>query len=148
MPLEGLIFHSDGGGQYYDKGFLKLTGQHKLVNSMCEFAWENGKAERINGVIKNNYLKHRKISTYAELVIEVDRCVFLYNQDKPHIKLQRKSPIEFEKYYLCNGQKTEGEKSATENNSLPRGCSSPWVSGQKTFGSNIAMEYNKISSGL
>ena len=32
---EGLIFHSDGGGQYYDDNFLTLTGKYKMVNSMC-----------------------------------------------------------------------------------------------------------------
>ena len=82
-----LIFHSDGGGQYFDKEFLKLTSLHQFKNSMCEFAWENGQAERINGVIKNNYLIHRTIKSYEELVTEVDRTVYLYNHDKPHIKL-------------------------------------------------------------
>ncbi|RYY10723.1 MAG: DDE domain-containing protein, partial [Chitinophagaceae bacterium] len=93
---EGLIFHSDGGGQYYDKEFLNLTRKYQMANSMCEFAWENGKAERINGVIKNNYLKHRKIRTFNDLVKEVDRSVKLYNFDKPHIGLQRLTPIKFE----------------------------------------------------
>jgi putative transposase len=94
--LEGLIFHSDGGGQYYDKAFLALTADYKIKNSMCEYAWENGKAERVNGVIKNNYLKHRKIRNYKELVKEVDRAVLLYDREKPHIKLQRRTPITFE----------------------------------------------------
>jgi len=35
---------------------------------MCIYPWENGKSERLNGIIKNNYLKHRKIATYQELV--------------------------------------------------------------------------------
>lgn len=95
--LQGLIFHSDGGGQYYDRAFLTVTNAQKIRNSMCEFAWENGKAERINGVIKNNYLKHRKINNYSDLTKEVDRSVRLYNEDKPHIELQRRSPITFEK---------------------------------------------------
>ena len=64
---------------------------------MCEYAWENGKAERINGVIKNNYLEHRHITTFKQLVREVDRSVQLYNHEKPHIMLKRKSPIQFEK---------------------------------------------------
>ena len=64
---------------------------------MCEFAWENGKAERINGVIKNNYLKHRRIRNLNELIKEVDRSVKLYNFDKPHIGLQRLTPIKFER---------------------------------------------------
>ena len=63
---------------------------------MCQYPWENGKAERINGVIKNNYLQHRNITTFSELIREVDRSVQLYNHEKPHIKLKRKTPIQFE----------------------------------------------------
>ena len=95
--VEGMIFHSDGGGQYYDKDFLKLTKQYKIKNSMCEYAYENGKAERINGVIKNNYLKHFTIKTFAELKKEVDRSVALYNNEKPHKALHYKTPVEYEK---------------------------------------------------
>lgn len=62
---EDMIFHSDGGGQYYDKAFLKLTEAYKMSNSMCAYAYENGKAERINGVIKNNYLVHRNIKSFS-----------------------------------------------------------------------------------
>ncbi len=104
----GLIIQSDGGGQYYAKEFLRFTGRNKIINSMCEYAWENGKAERLNGVIKNNYLKHRVINSFEELQKEVDRSVFLYNYEKPHIKLQRKTPIEFENSYICIGQQTSG----------------------------------------
>lgn len=112
--LEGLIFHSDGGGQYYDKAFIRLTQQHKINNSMCEYPWENGKVERLNGVIKNNYLKHRKINSFNELVKEVDRNVQLYNEQKPHIKLNRKTPLEFENHYICEGKKSkEGEGGST-----------------------------------
>lgn len=67
---------------------------------MCEYAWQNGKAERLNGVIKNNYLKHRDINSYTVLVKEVDRAVKLYNEEKPHISLGRKTPSNFESNYL------------------------------------------------
>ena len=114
--IVNLIFHSDGGGQYYDKEFLKLTSFYDIKNSMCEYPWENGKAERINGIIKNNYLNHRNITSYESLVKEVDRSVSLYNQDKPHIELKRKSPIEFENNYLCTEQKTSGSSIASKCN--------------------------------
>lgn len=104
--LEGLIFHSDGGGQYYSREFLALTKSKKIANSMCEYAWENGKAERINGVIKNNYLRHRNIKSLSELIKEVDRSVNLYNLDKPHSSLGRKSPITFENELLFLNQQT------------------------------------------
>ncbi|MDD3740756.1 MAG: IS3 family transposase [Bacteroidales bacterium] len=98
--LSGLIFHSDGGGQYYAKEFLKITEDLGIVNSMCKHAYENGKAERINGVIKNNYLRHKHIDSFKKLVKEVDRAVQLYNYEKPHIALERKSPIQFENNLL------------------------------------------------
>ena len=101
---DALIFHSDGGGQYYDKDFLVLTKKYKIRNSMCQYPWENGKAERINGIIKNNYLVHRIINSFEQLQIEVDRSVLLYNTEKPHIKLQRKSPIQFENDYFCKAK--------------------------------------------
>lgn len=108
--IKGLIFHSDGGGQYYDKEFLQLTNENDIVNSMCEYAWENGKAERINGVIKNNYLKHKVIENFKELCKEVDRSVELYNREKPHIKLNRNTPINFENKYIWADKKSdEGE---------------------------------------
>lgn len=98
--LTGLIFHSDGGGQYYDKGFLALTARAGITNSMCAYPWDNGMAERLNGVIKNNYLKHRKIVSFSDLVKEVDRSVLLYNNDKPHAGLKRKTPFQVEKEWL------------------------------------------------
>lgn len=140
QEISGLIFHSDGGGQYYDEAFKKLTAKNKMTNSMCEYPWENGKAERINGIIKNNYLKYRKINNFDELVKEVDRTVQLYNNDKPHSRLKRITPINFEKLYICKGQKTDGDKSTTELKTQPEGLYSPSGSGQKTSESNITLE--------
>lgn len=93
---ENIIFHSDGGGQYYDKDFLALTEKYKFRNSMCEYPQDNGVAERINGVIKNNYLKHWKTTSYAQLVKNVDRAVTLYNNEKPHKFLKYRTPLEIE----------------------------------------------------
>ena len=92
----GVIFHSDGGGQFYDKEFLKITAQYRFANSMCEFAYQNGKAERLNGIIKNNYLKHMDCSTKSKLMKNLDRSVYLYNEQKPHKSLKYSTPIEFE----------------------------------------------------
>ncbi len=108
--LNGLIFHSDGGRQYGAKEFLDVT--EDFLHSMCVAPWENGKAERINGVIKNNYLSYRTITNYETLVKEVDRSVYLYNYEKPHCKLQRKSPISFEKSIYLQNQNPEEKKSS------------------------------------
>ena len=136
-----IVFHSDGGGQYYDKAFLKLTQKADIINSMCEYPWQNGKVERLNGVIKNNYLIHRDINSFEELKKEVDRAVLLYNNEKPHIELQRRTPIQFEKDYLCNGQQSDGEKSTTElATQNPVGFSALWAEDNNPSGSNITHE--------
>lgn len=102
MSLEGLIFHSDGGGQYYSKDFLKLTRKEKIVNSMGKSCYENAMAESLNGVIKNKYLRHRNINSLRDLTRELDRTVVLYNTDKPHSALQRMTPIAYEKKWLSS----------------------------------------------
>jgi hypothetical protein len=124
--LEGLIFHSDGGGQYYCKKFLDITGSMKIKNSMCEYAWENGTVERLNGVIKNNYLKHRQIGSFDDLKKEVDRAVQLYNCDKPHKALKRKTPQMFEMELLLLQQQPKLKMTKSfDANYQSQGASSP-----------------------
>jgi len=120
--LTGLILHSDGGGQYYAGIFLKLTQAYEIKNSMCKYPWENPYAERINGIIKNNYLQHRSIDSFQKLIKEVDRSVNLYNNDKPHKCLKRLTPVEYENRILALGKQSDGDKSATEDeNQKPEG---------------------------
>ena len=63
---------------------------------MCEYAYENGKAERLNGTIKNNYLNHYMINSFKQLEEKVDLAVTLYNRDRPHKALNYQSPIKYE----------------------------------------------------
>jgi transposase InsO family protein len=57
VNLKGSIIHSDGGGQYYCNEFKALTKSLEMINSMTEEkVYENSHAERLNGIIKNNYL--------------------------------------------------------------------------------------------
>ena len=97
-PEPGLIFHSDGGGQYYSNAFKNLTRSKGIKNSMGTTPYENPNAERINGTIKNSYLRHYDPRTYTDLVKQTARAVRNYN-DRPHASLKRVSPTEFEKMY-------------------------------------------------
>lgn len=99
MPQD-LIFHSDGGGQYYCKEFIVMLRELGIRSSMAETVYENSKAERINGVIKNSYLKRWSIRTMQELAQSVDRAVRAYNSEKPHSSLGLHTPIEFEENIL------------------------------------------------
>jgi len=99
QSLDGLIHHSDRGSQYIDTQYRKMLADQQISISMCKQAWENSYTERINGTIKNSYLKARKIILLSELRRELNRAVYYYNQEKPHRNLiNRMSPIAYEQY--------------------------------------------------
>ncbi len=96
-PPAGLIFHSDGGGQYYCREFLALTKHYQLSNSMCDVVFDNPHAERINGTIKNQYVKGYNPKNYDQLKAMTNRAVNNYNTIRPHDSLKKQSPKDFEK---------------------------------------------------
>lgn len=94
---EGLIIHSDGGGQYYCKEWLAITRKNQLKNSMCESVYENPHAERINGTIKNDYLIPYGPEDYEQLVTMAGKAILKYNYERPHQSIGKISPNQFER---------------------------------------------------
>jgi putative transposase len=95
--LTSLILHSDGGGQYYCKEWLELTSQYQIRSSMCESVYENPHAERINGIIKNDYLVGYGPQDYQQLIRMTTKAVMKYNYEKPHGAIGNISPDQYEK---------------------------------------------------
>jgi len=96
VNLKGAIMHSDGGGQYYCKEFKKLTKDMKMINSMTEEkVYENSHAERLNGIIKNNYLYPYSPTNMTSLKKLLDKAVLMYNTGKPHKALGKLTPRDF-----------------------------------------------------
>lgn len=96
--IKGSILHSDGGGQYYCKDFKTLTKDLEMINSMTEEkVYENSHAERLNGIIKNNYLHPYGPANFASLKKQLDRAVLMYNTGKPHKALGKLTPSMFRK---------------------------------------------------
>jgi transposase InsO family protein len=94
--LEGAILHSDGGGQYYCNEFKALTKKLKMKNSMTqEKVYENSHAERLNGIIKNNYLYPYGPTNMASLKKLLDKAILMYNTGKPHKALGKLTPKSF-----------------------------------------------------
>lgn len=97
--LKGAIIHSDGGGQYYCKEFKDLTKDLDMRNSMTEEkVFENSHAERLNGIIKNNYLYPYGPKNFVSLKKLLNKAVLMYNTEKPHKALRKSTP----KNYLNN----------------------------------------------
>jgi transposase InsO family protein len=53
---------------------------------------ENAVAERINGILKGEYLKHYQISTINQAKEQLQLAVKLYNEDRPHFSIGLLTP--------------------------------------------------------
>jgi transposase InsO family protein len=94
--LKGLIHHSDRGSQYVSNAYLKVLSQNKIAVSMCDSVYENTHIERVNGIIKNEYLVHYSIKSYEDLKLMLRKSVNLYNKERPHWSLGVITPVEYE----------------------------------------------------
>jgi len=66
---------------------------------MCREAYQNAYAERVNGIIKNEYLNDMNIKDLKALRRALRQVVRHYNQRRPHRNLAYWSPKQFEAEY-------------------------------------------------
>ena len=90
-----LIHHSDKGVQYTSLAYTALLKKHGIGISMCNSVFENTAMERLNGIIKNDYLIHWYPKSYQQLKSLLKKAVRNYNLC-PHGELKMNSPEEFE----------------------------------------------------
>ena len=101
ISLNGLIHHSDRGSQYVDKNYIQLLKNNGITISMGLKAQDNAYAERINGTIKNEYLKRWEIKSFSDLKRKLNKAVKHYNEKRMHSSLPKDlSPASFEKSLL------------------------------------------------
>jgi transposase InsO family protein len=99
--LTGLIHHSDKGSQYGDKEYIGLLNGNNIHISMGIKGQDNAYAERVNGIIKNEFLKYRTIKNLGDLKKATKQAVNYYNYHRTHKSLPgRISPATFEKNYV------------------------------------------------
>lgn len=89
-----LIHHSDRGVQYCSETYVKLLQENNIQISMTENGdpLGNAIAERINGILKSEYLKHYLVNTFTEAAKVLDNAIKLYNQDRPHFSIGLLTP--------------------------------------------------------
>jgi putative transposase len=124
--VEGLIHHSDRGSQYTDNKYRSILHKHGIHISMGLIAQDNAYAERINGIIKNEYLNLKHIDSFEKLKLELAIAVDHYNNYRIHRHLPRKqSPANFEKELVhLNTQNRPKVIVYTEGNCKIRAASS------------------------
>jgi putative transposase len=94
--FEQLIHHSDKGSQYCSLDYVGALQKANITISMAGNSLENPYAERLNGIIKNDYLRYYDTSSFARLCKSLDKVVWLYNNEKPHQELGYMPPVKFE----------------------------------------------------
>jgi transposase InsO family protein len=114
-----LIHHSDRGIQYCSYSYISVLKNHDISISMTENGdpLENAIAERINGIIKNEYLDCYEVYSYDEAKELLKEIVSLYNDERPHMSIGNNKPSDvhndsretkklWKKYYLKQKDET------------------------------------------
>ena len=100
MALEQLpqdaspIHHSDRGTQYCCAAYVEMLQERGIVISMTEenHCYENAMAERLNGVLKQEYGLGATLADIEEAKSLVGEAVMLYNEHRPHLSLNFATP--------------------------------------------------------
>jgi putative transposase len=95
--LKGCIFHSDRGTQYICKNQKKLLTELDMKISMSKMPQQNAYVERIQGTLKYEYF-FETILTEKNITRASNKIKHLYNNERPHLSLDYKTPIQFESW--------------------------------------------------
>jgi transposase InsO family protein len=111
-----LIHHSDRGIQYCSFDYVNVLNQSNIQISMTENGdpLENPIAERINGILKDEYLRHYPLTHLNQVTELLADVVDRYNRLRPHQSINLITPDEVhEKELLINRTWSKKERNLT-----------------------------------
>lgn len=91
----GLIHHSDRGIQYCCNDYVTMIEHLDIRLSMTEKGdpYENAIAERVNGILKIEFLLEQTFPGFDGAAQAVEVAVKNYNQLRPHLSCDRMTPV-------------------------------------------------------
>ena len=91
---EHLIHHSDRGVQYCSSSYVNQLQKKGLKISMTQSGdpLENAIAERVNGIIKDEYLFNYQCNNIRDARKQLVIAVSLYNKERPHSSIGNLTP--------------------------------------------------------
>ena len=89
-----LIHHSDRGLQYCSKEYTELLKKNNILISMTQEydPYENAVAERVNGILKEEFGLHEIFENYQNLNKQVTQAITLYNNFRIHMSINMITP--------------------------------------------------------
>jgi len=96
--IDGVIFHSDKGGEYTGDLFTKACKALGVVQSMGRVgsALDNAVAESFNSTLEWELLSRRDLDTFAQARRKVARFIETYNHTRRHSSCEMKPPVVYE----------------------------------------------------
>jgi len=93
---EGIVHHSDRGFQYCSNEYVNRLKASGIQISMAEAGncYENAMAERINGILKDEYGLDETFSDAKQARQAVKQGIQAYNEQRPHWSLGLRIPAE------------------------------------------------------
>ena len=90
------IHHSDRGCQYCCHEYVGRLQSRGLAISMTQVmhCYENAKAERVNGILKQEYNLDQRFRTKAQAKTAFEQALWMYNYRRPHLGLDYRFPAE------------------------------------------------------
>jgi transposase InsO family protein len=89
-----LTHHSDRGMQYCSDKYVKFLESNNIGISMTENGdpLENAIAERVNGIIKEEYLNDYQVDNLEEPKELLEAVIKLYSNERPHMSIGNLTP--------------------------------------------------------
>ena len=89
-----LIHHSDRGLQYCSAYYINTLKENNVIISMTENGdpYENAIAERINGILKYEFLIIDGFKNHLEALKVIKESVGIYNDERPHLSCEMLTP--------------------------------------------------------
>lgn len=94
QPAVGLIHHSDRGIQYCSNQYVKTLKSNGVKISMTEenHCYENAIAERLNGILKDEFYLDQSFSELKEAKWATKNAIRIYNNKRLHLSLGYRTP--------------------------------------------------------
>ena len=108
-----LIHHSDRGSQYCCNEYVNILNHYEIKISMTEKGdpYENAIAERVNGILKGEFLLDTTFASFADAEQAAKNAVEKYNHIRPHESCDNLTPVQAHDHngFLRKRWKTKAE---------------------------------------
>lgn len=90
------VHHSDRGCQYCCHDYLRYLSEHGMLASMTDesHCYQNAIAERVNGILKDEFNLDAVFENFETLRRAVDRAIIVYNVKRTHWSLGLMTPAQ------------------------------------------------------